>query len=113
MATPAFTTAELRAWADEFSSGRELVVRVLPVEVDGDLADEALVTVELTSIRTDVYLRRLDCERADWSVTFGRRDRTQVLTPVRVALLSDELETVAQLGVFLEDRTLERVGTTA
>jgi hypothetical protein len=114
-----FRTKEvLESWLEEFSAATgdqadEAEVLRLDADSDDDGDETGLVVIRLHNATTDVYMQPAAPGDPGWEVTFAARDRDLALTPEGVAALAAELQRVAVLCRFMEQKSRDHVAAAA
>lgn len=114
-----FRTKEvLESWLEEFSAATgdkadEAEVLRLDGDSDGDGDETGLVVIRLHNATTDVYMQPAGPGDPDWEVTFAARDRDLALTAEGVAALAAELQRVAALCRFMQQKSRDHVAAAA
>ena len=102
----------LQRWLDEFLALEHRVdgsIRVMSrTEADG--ANTGLVSVQLANASTITYIQPEGAGSTSWLVTMEAREAPVVLDSGAVTGLAEELDTVAKLCAFLEQKSEQYVG---
>jgi hypothetical protein len=104
---PFRSKATLETWLEEFRADGRRVPGSVAFQDGADGHDTGLVVLQLTNAGTYTYMQPVAPHDPRWEVTFEPRENSVSLAPSEVEAMGRELQLVAALCEFLQEKSAE------